>query len=330
MVKYTVVSTFAGGGGSSLGHKLAGYNELLAIEWDKNAREVLKLNFPDLLIWEKDITKVQNNDILKECNLEIGELDLLDGSPPCQGFSMTGKREINDSRNELFLSYCKLLKELKPKVFVMENVSGMIKGKMRGMWTIIMKELENSGYNVKCKLMNAMYYNVPQSRERLIFIGIRKDIKIDVCFPEAQNRIITVKEALRDVKNTEIKYLTGQIKNLYKNINVGKGLEEYWEKINGKRSYFNIKKLHPNKPSNTITKMFKTGCAGILHWEQERFITIEEAKRICSFPDDYVLTGKFEDKWARLGNAVMPNMMKAIAENIKINILDKYYGVVKI
>src|SRR3990167_6277348 len=98
----TVISTFAGCGGSSLGYKLAGFKELLAIDFDKNAVETFKLNFPDVPVWQEDITKVASFDMLSFTGLKKGELDVLDGSPPCQGFSMAGKRKVSDPRNKLF------------------------------------------------------------------------------------------------------------------------------------------------------------------------------------------------------------------------------------
>jgi len=164
--KLTVISIFAGCGGSSLGYKWAGFNELLAIDFDKNAVETFKLNFPDVPIWQQDITEIKSQEILDFCKIKKSELDILDGSPPCQGFSTAGKRQVNDNRNKLFESFVYLVNGLQPKVFVMENVSGMVKGKMRGMFIEITKELKKLNYQVKCKLMNSVYYNVSQSRER--------------------------------------------------------------------------------------------------------------------------------------------------------------------
>jgi DNA (cytosine-5)-methyltransferase 1 len=155
MVKPTVISTFAGGGGSSLGYHWAGFEELLAIEWDKNAVETLQANFT-FPVWQKDINLVTAAEILEFCKLKIGELDVLDGSPPCQGFSTAGKRNLNDDRNNLFLEFVRLINGLQPKVFVMENVSGMIKGGYKGKFNDILQTLKNTGYNIKCKLMNAM------------------------------------------------------------------------------------------------------------------------------------------------------------------------------
>ena len=172
MVNPTVISTFAGGGGSSLGYHWAGFKELLAIDFDKNSCETLKANF-DFPVWERDIKKVTVKEILDFCKIKKGELDILDGSPPCQGFSTAGKRNLNDLRNDLFLDFVRLVEGLNPKVFLMENVSGMIKGGYKGKFNEILKTLKDTGYNVKVKLMNAMWYEVPQSRERLIFIGVR-------------------------------------------------------------------------------------------------------------------------------------------------------------
>ncbi|MFZ2487938.1 MAG: DNA cytosine methyltransferase, partial [Anaerolineae bacterium] len=150
----TVISTFAGGGGSLTGYLMAGYNDLLAVEWDDNAVATLKLNYPDLEIYHGDIAKLSADHVLSRTGLKAGELDVLDGSPPCQGFSTAGKRDFADDRNQLFREYCRLLRVLQPKVFVMENVSGMVKGKMKLAFVEILKELKASGYRVSARLLN--------------------------------------------------------------------------------------------------------------------------------------------------------------------------------
>lgn len=293
--KPTVVSTFAGCGGSSLGYKSAGFKELLAIEWDDNAVETFKLNFPDVPVWKKDIQKISSEEILSFLDLKKGELDVLDGSPPCQGFSTAGKRKVNDSRNDLTHEFIRLINGLQPKVFLVENVSGMVKGKMKGRFKEIMTGLKSTGYNVKCKLLNSMHYNVPQARQRLIWIGVKNG---DPVYPKPNNNIITVKQALEGVKN---------------------------------KTFAPDKKLRPmqlrdrvqwHKPAPTLTKMsFAIFGKCVVHPIENRHLTIEEAKRIASFPDDFKFIGKFDDQWARIGNAVMPNFMKEIALTIKKDIL---------
>lgn len=157
----TVISLFAGCGGSSLGYSMAGFRELLAVEWDDNAVQTFRLNFPDVPVYHGDICKLSVEECLYLAKLEPGQLDVLDGSPPCQGFSTAGKRQLDDPRNSLFREYVRLLRGLRPKAFIMENVGGLVKGKMKLVFAEIMRELKASGYRVKCRLLNAMYYYVP-------------------------------------------------------------------------------------------------------------------------------------------------------------------------
>jgi len=195
----TVVSTFAGCGGSMLGYSMAGYRELLAVEWDKYAVTTLKNNNSELPIYNGDIRLLSSSECLDIIGLAPGELDVLDGSPPCQGFSNAGKRNIEDNRNMLYLEYTRLLKKIKPKVFVMENVSGLIQGKMKLIFSEIVKELKKAGYKVSVRLLNMCWYSVPQSRERLIFIGIRDDLRDrgnGSIYPTPQFRPVSTKAAI--------------------------------------------------------------------------------------------------------------------------------------
>lgn len=157
MVKPTVISTFAGCGGSSLGYKWAGFKELLATDFDEDSVAVFKANFPGTLVLQADIRQVSVADILKMTGLKPGELDVLDGSPPCQGFSTVGRRKVRDERNDLFREYVRLIRGLKPKVFVMENVTGMAVGRMKGRFLEIWKALSSLDYKVRCRWMNARY-----------------------------------------------------------------------------------------------------------------------------------------------------------------------------
>src|SRR4051812_15281143 len=182
----TVISTFAGCGGSSLGYSMAGYRELLAVEWDDNAVENFKLNFPDVPVYHGDIAQLSVEQVLETTGLRPGELDVFDGSPPCQGFSTAGHRHLEDPRNNLFKEYVRLLRGLRPRVFVMENVSGMVKGKMRLVFAEILNELHESGYLVAARLMNTMYFNVPQARQRVIFIGVQRSFGGQLSHPRAR------------------------------------------------------------------------------------------------------------------------------------------------
>lgn len=190
---FTVMSTFAGGGGSSTGYVWAGGKVLLAVEWDDNAVATYKLNYPQTDVYHGDIAQLSVDEVLQRTGLQPGELDIFDGSPPCQGFSIAGKRQIDDERNQLFREYVRLLRGLRPKVIVMENVSGMVKGKMKLLFGDILIELKASGYRVAARLLNAKYLGVPQSRERMIFIGVRDDLGIEPSHPKPQTRPATLR-----------------------------------------------------------------------------------------------------------------------------------------
>ena len=180
-----------------MGYKMAGFKELLAVEWDDNAVETFKLNFPGVPVYHGDIAKLSGAECMKLAGgIKPGELDVLDGSPPCQGFSTAGKRKYDDPRNSLFKEYARLLAELQPKAFVMENVTGMVKGHMKQAYLKIMATLRGCGYTAKGEVMNAMYYGVPQSRQRVIIIGVRNDLGIDPTHPKPQTEPISVKSPL--------------------------------------------------------------------------------------------------------------------------------------
>jgi DNA (cytosine-5)-methyltransferase 1 len=266
------------------------------------------------------------NQILDYCKLKSGDLDVLDGSPPCQGFSINGKRDVNDTRNELYKEYIRLINELKPKVFVMENVSGMIKGKYKGKFKQIMNELSRLFYNIKCKMMNAVNYGVPQSRERLIWIGIRNDLNYEPVFPLQNNKKITVGDAFKDINNDgqEIKLLPKWLRKATKDMIAGNYSTEHMEKAllkySGKISGFmNTKLLAYNRYSCTLTKT-EMMHGGIIHPDCERYLTLMEYKRLSTFPDDFIFTSRKEGI-ARIGNSVPPKLMYEIAKCIKSNIL---------
>jgi len=321
-MSFNVISTFSGCGGSSLGYHLAGGKVLLAVEWDDNAVKTYQLNFPNTQVYHGDIAKLSVNEILNRTNIKPYELDIFDGSPPCQGFSTTGKRNMTDSRNQLFKEYCRILKGLMPKCFVMENVAGMIKGNMKFIFVEILKELKECGYNVKAKLLNAKYHNVPQSRERMIFIGVRKDLNIEPSHPKGSIKLITLKEALKDCPESERLKPKGFIAKVIDKIKPGEKASDY----HPKKNFFSTFRLVWDKPSPTITKTIRDSQALIVHPELNESLSIAEVKRLFTFPDEFQFTGSFYEQWSRLGNCVPPNFMKSIALHIKENILSKTYA----
>lgn len=319
----TVISTFAGAGGSSLGYSMAGYRELLAVEWDNNAAETFRLNFPGVPVYHGDICKLSVEECMRLAGLtEAGQLDVLDGSPPCQGFSTAGKRDMSDDRNQLFREYVRLLRGLQPKVFVMENVSGMVKGKMKLIFAEILRELKASGYKVSARLLNAMHYGVPQSRERMIFVGVREDLKIEPSHPVGSSRVVTFSEASENDVGPD---LTGIDMERWALIKQGGNFEDLPEKLRTSARFSNaFRKLAMSRPSCTLPKTDGNLTTGAyFHPTIARRITKREKARIGAFPDSYGWIGDQKEQAARIGNSVPPLLMCAIANHIRKQILDK-------
>ena len=298
---FTVISTFAGCGGSSTGYVWAGGKVLLAVEWNNNAAETYKLNYPTTPVYCSNIANLSVEECISLAGVQPGRLDILDGLPPCQGFSTAGKRKIGDRRNQLFREFVRLLRGLRPKVFVMENVSGLVKGKMKLIFAEIMQELKGSGYRVSCRLMNTMYFGVPQSRRRLIFIGVRDDLGIEPSYPKAQTRPIVARDA--------IGFLAEERKELQL---TAKGYEVW--KRNGN---FNSVRLLPNRVANTVTGTQRPhGVTGLSHWHWPQSLAVEELACLSSFPNCFEWVGKYSTKSSCIGNSVPPRFMQAIAEHI--------------
>ncbi len=309
------MSTFSGCGGSSLGYEWAGGKVLCAIEWDKNAVETYRLNFPQTPVLHEDIGKVTVEQVLELAGLVPGELDILDGSPPCQGFSTAGRRIMDDPRNGLFQEYVRLLKGLHPKVMVMENVAGMVKGKMRLVFVEVLRALKASGYQVSVRLMNAMYFNVPQSRQRLIFIGVRKDLDVQPSHPRGQARPISVRQALAGLVQSEADEAPARLRDTWQMKRVLEGREPM--------RHFGLVVAAWDRPSPTVITDPGNTCTGLIHPGGTRRLTLPELKRVSSYPDSFRLAGTFKEQWARVGNSVPPRFMQAIAEHIRDTILNR-------
>lgn len=200
-----VIDLFAGCGGLSLGFEMAGFEIPLAIEKDEWASETYKKNHPATRVLTEDITKIIDlENLIERENLPI---DGIIGGPPCQGFSLSGNRDKNDPRNSLFMEFVRFVKFFEPKFFVMENVTGILSMKTKNNQSVkelILSEYDMAGYNVKICKLNAAEYGVPQSRLRIVFIGIRKDIPfaIEKIGPVPflfDNEQVTIEQAIMDL-----------------------------------------------------------------------------------------------------------------------------------
>lgn len=327
----TVISTFAGRGGSSTGYHMAGFRELLAVEWDAHAAATLRLNYPGLDVYHGDIAALSVQETLERTGLKAGDLDLFDGSPPCTGFSTMGQRQLDDPRNQLFREYVRLIDGLRPRTFVMENVAAMTFGKMKTIYQEAMEALRAAGpgYRTVSGVLNAGYFGAPQLRERLIVIGVREDLNLTPSLPAPQCPPSTVREALTGLPDTPDGMT---INDVYLPVWTRCPPGRDFGDLHPKGHLFSHRKIHPDRPSPTIVKTVgvdRQGRAnnGMYHWRWPRLMTIPEIKRLGSFPDDYQFapTGDpihdFLNAWAGIGNSVPPLMTRAIARHIRETVL---------
>jgi len=239
--------------------------------------------------------------------------------------STAGKRKMNDNRNQLFREYVRLLQGLKPKVFVMENVSGLVKGKMKLIFAEIMRELKASGYKVGCRLLNAKYFGVPQSGQRLIFIGVREDLGIEPGHPKAETSPITVRQAWRNLPKEQV----AAIGHCWVPVKSGSKTHIALLKTlpgGSVGSFGGNRRLEFGEPSGTVPTGGRVpgypGSTWPSHPEELRGISMREAARLCSFPDSFCFGDDWKSGCACIGNSVPPLMMRSIARHVSQEILE--------
>lgn len=330
----TVASTFSGGGGSCTGYRMAGYKVLWANEFVPAAQATYRANHPETHLDTRSIRDLSAADVLAACEMNVGDLDLLDGSPPCQAFSLQGKRQrgwgvtnqhvdgsVQKASDDLFFEYARLVKGLQPRIFVAENVEGLTRGKAVGYFKWIMRELRACGYNVAAKILDAAWLGVPQSRKRVIFIGVRDDLNMRPEFPKPFSYQYTMRDALPHLN--EKSRMTRQYGRRQQLVPVSLDRPSPTVLAHGIAGVWPTEALlHLTDPDTYIDPETRYSLvAG--EWEttrhedpKPRTFTLAELRALCSFPPDYVLTGNYRERWARLGNAVPPLMIKAIAETL--------------
>ena len=361
--KFTVISTFAGGGGSSTGYRLAGGNILCVNEFVEEARNTYKENYPNTPILSDDIIKLSGQEFLDVTGLGVGELDILDGSPPCSAFSMAGSvshgkgnthkdafgktkgySDIKEVSNieDLFFEFLRVADVIKPKVIIAENVAGLTMGEAKQYFNKIQNTFEKIGYDVCAKVLNSAYFGVPQTRNRVFFIGIRSDITLQIgltfmniesIFPTENKSMVILKDALNNLEydDEEVKTLTEKFTNTAYWKDTGSKMPINPEKVltgmdyHHKGHHFNLKRVSLEKPAPTLTAMGSNDTtAGAFHWNEPRKLTIGELKRIQSLPDDFVLTGKWNQQSERIGRMVPPLLLKSIADSVYENVIKEY------
>ena len=353
--KFNLVDLFCGAGGLTLGFKQTKrFNAVFANDIDKDMCSAYSFNFPETEISSETISNVNFDEIAEKQNI-----DVVIGGPPCQAYSTSGKRSNNDNRSKLFIEYFNSIKSLNPKIFLYENVKGLISFR-KGLIFKEIKELFSSiDYDLSFHLINAADYGVPQIRERVFLFGIRKGI--NYFFPkkthtnQLNNKYITVEDALSDLprignNSSSTDYLSMPKTNYQKLMRkkapkflMDHSSSKHGENLTATMKYlpegglkndiparFRPKSGYPNsygrlwwkKPSTTITRNFGTpSSARCIHPKVNRALTTREGARLQSFPDWFRLYGSRAKKNLQIGNAVPPILSKKIGHSI-INSLD--------
>ena len=358
--KFNVISTFAGGGGSSTGYRLAGGKILCINEFVEEAQNTYRENYPDTPILPGDIKELSGKDFLDIANIGVGELDILDGSPPCSAFSVAGKlshtkdgkhsdgwgqtKNYSDGKmveniEDLFFEFLRVADDIKPKVIIAENVKGLTIGEAKEYFNKIQNTFEDIGYDVVAKVLDSRYFGISQTRTRVFFIGVRNDITekaglnfmtIGNVFPQELPDVVPLKDALIGLEydEEEVKYLTEKFSKTAYWRDTGSKMEIDPPKVltgmdyHPKGHHFNLKRVSQYQPAPTLTAMGSNDTtAGAFHWAEPRKLTLGELKRIQSLPDDFKLTGKWNQKSERIGRMVPPLMMKVIADSVYNKIL---------
>lgn len=323
------IELFAGAGGLALGLEMAGFEHIGLIEINSLAVKTLKYNRPKWNVLCEDVEKVAKRDLEKEFKIQKYELDLLSGGAPCQSFSYAGKRlGLEDTRGTLFYHYATFLKKLQPKMFLFENVKGLLthdKGKTFKIITDIFKE---QGYKITYSVLNALDYNVAQKRERLLVIGIRKDLvsKVKFEFPKKNSKKLVLKDILQNVPKSECAKYSKEKEKIFSLVPAG----GYWRDIDPKiakeymKSCWNmaggrtgiLRRLSFDEPSLTVLTTPQMKQTERCHPTEVRPFSVRENARIQSFPDKWEFIGSMAEKYKQIGNAVPCNLAKEIGLKI--------------
>lgn len=317
-----VASLFSGCGGSSLGYRLAGFEVVYANEFVPHAAATYRANSPSVIVDERDVRMISGRELFER----FGEIDVLDGSPPCASFSTSGKREADWGKvkaysgrqqrtDDLFDEYARIVEELRPRAFLAENVSGFVRGVAIGYARRVLARLTAAGYSVEARLVDAQWLGVPQARQRTIVIGIRHDVGERVRFPLPLSHRVSLRDALGD-------HVQGQLHSgPFSTDKPNRRSADLPALTIGATTNLGVGRwptgivFAPDEPdpetgfhvrvSDRVRRAFPNASL--------RFLHISELRRIQSFPDDFALTGAYHRRWERIGRAVPPLMMQALA-----------------
>lgn len=343
MSKWNVIDLFCGAGGLSYGFEKAGFNVLLGIDNDAKALETFELNHNGAKSICGDITNITYKDHIAPL-LGDKRIDVIIGGPPCQGFSLSGPRNFNDPRNKLYLSYIRLVEEIQPRAFVIENVPGLV-GLFNGeVKDNIIRTFSEMGYEVKYKILCAADYGVPQNRKRVVFVGVKGENTFE--YPTIQAEQVTCEMALSDlpplvdvlgedvqkyetvpqnayqmlmrersneVRNHVAASHSEKVQHIISLVPDGGNYKDLPAEFRESRNFHVAwTRFNSQKPAPTID----TGHRHHFHYKYNRVPTVRECARIQSFPDDFIFLGNKTQQFRQVGNAVPPVMAQRIADQM--------------
>ena len=334
---YSSIELFAGAGGLALGLEMAGFTHLGLVEFDKHAAATLIKNRPTWNVLCEDVEEVASRDLEHEFNIKKYELDLLSGGAPCQSFSYAGKRlGLEDIRGTMFYHYATFLNKLQPKMFLFENVKGLLTHDKGKTFNTILDIFKQEGYNVQYNVLNEIDYGVAQKRERLIIIGIRKDLntKLKFRFPVKHKKKLVLRDILIDVPKSECAKYSKEKEKIFSLVPPGgywkdiepeiakKYMKSCWDMGGGRTGI--LRRLSLDEPSLTVLTTPQMKQTERCHPIEVRPFSVRENARIQSFPDDWEFVGPISAKYKQIGNAVPCNLAKEIGIEI-IKSLGEYY-----
>lgn len=341
---FTTIELFAGAGGLALGLERAGFSTIGLIEFDKDAASTLKANRPDWNVICDDIANISKLDLEERFSIKKGELDLLSGGAPCQSFSYAGNRlGLEDVRGTLFYHYAVFLEKLQPKMFLFENVRGLLTHDKGRTYEAMLKIFRGAGYVIQKTILNAWDYGVAQKRERLITIGIRNDLKnkITFSFPAPHKSKPVLRDILQDVPESLGTPYSDYKKKIFELVPPG----GYWRDIpeeiakeymkscwymGGGRTGI-LRRLSMDEPSLTVLTSPSQKQTDRCHPIEARPFTIRENARCQSFPDDWMFSGSASQQYKQVGNAVPVNLAHEIGLKVKegleyLDVDDTFYN----
>lgn len=322
--KRTVISLCSGFGANTIGYQLANLDVKIAVDNNKEVCKVYELNHTNTVFINEDIRNLKGDDLLSRIGYEKEEIDILDASPPSNLHSKSLKLTYEQRIDSLLIEVARLIEEIKPKIFVISNEKRLATGKSRLFLNEIVELLREIGYKVDFELLNARYYDVAQDNERLFLIGIRNDLKVKPIFPESIGKTISTRDVLEDLLHVPIDFKTNSSREAYitKYFRPGcteEDIEDIMEANELRVQGANYKRDRWEEPFYALKKSYTRP----IHPKMDRVLSILEAMRIQSYPDDFILSNNPSFNWQKICSSNPPNLIKHIATTLDKEILER-------